>query len=44
MLDPSIILILCGKDGYSDWDRFVLQECITITDMHSIHLYTSDKE
>lgn len=44
LLDPSIVLILCGKDGYSDWDRYVLQECITSADMHSIHLYTSDKE
>lgn len=43
-LDPSIVLILCGKDGYSNWDRYVLQECISVTDMHSIHLYTADKE
>jgi hypothetical protein len=44
LLDPSITLILCGKDGYSDWDRYTLQQCITDADMHSIHLYTSDAE
>jgi alpha-L-arabinofuranosidase len=42
--DPSIKLILCGKNGHSDWDRYVIQECIKYTDMHSIHMYTSDKE
>jgi alpha-L-arabinofuranosidase len=42
--DPSIQLILCGKNGHSDWDRYVIQECIKYTDMHSIHIYTSDKE
>jgi alpha-N-arabinofuranosidase len=41
--DPAIKLILCGKNGHSDWDRYVLQECIKYTDMHSIHMYTSDK-
>jgi alpha-N-arabinofuranosidase len=41
--DPAIKLILCGKNGHSDWDRYVLQKCIKYTDMHSIHMYTSDK-
>lgn len=44
LYDPSIKLILCGKNGHSDWDRYVIQECIKYTDMHSIHMYTSDKE
>jgi alpha-N-arabinofuranosidase len=44
LLDPSIQLILCGKNGHSDWDRYVLQKCIKWTDMHSIHMYTCDKE
>lgn len=42
LMDPSIQLVLCGKNGYSDWDRYVLQHCIRYTDMHSIHLYVSD--
>ena len=32
--------MLCGKDGYSDWDRYVLQECLRYVDMHSIHYYS----
>jgi alpha-L-arabinofuranosidase len=28
LLDPSIQLILCGKDGISWWDAYVLKECI----------------
>ncbi|SPO07366.1 probable Probable alpha-N-arabinofuranosidase C [Cephalotrichum gorgonifer] len=43
LLDPSIKLILCGKDGYSDWDRYTLQECIRWIDMHSIHYYSMGK-
>ncbi|KAH7134561.1 glycoside hydrolase superfamily [Dactylonectria estremocensis] len=43
LLDPSITLILCGKDGYSDWDRYVLQQCIKSVDMHSIHYYSMGK-
>jgi alpha-N-arabinofuranosidase len=41
LLDPNIILILCGQDGYSYWDQHVLKECIQVTDMHSIHTYTT---
>ncbi|KAJ5731818.1 hypothetical protein N7493_003299 [Penicillium malachiteum] len=44
LLDPNIKLVLCGKDGHSDWDRYVLQECLKITDLHSIHIYTFDME
>ncbi|RMJ19151.1 putative alpha-L-arabinofuranosidase C [Fusarium euwallaceae] len=40
LLDPSIQLILCGKDGYSDWDRYTLQQCVRWVDMHSIHYYS----
>ncbi|KAL3492151.1 glycoside hydrolase superfamily [Aspergillus germanicus] len=40
LLDPSITLVLCGKDGYSDWDRYVLQKCLRYIDMHSIHYYS----
>ncbi|KAK6350846.1 hypothetical protein TWF718_004028 [Orbilia javanica] len=44
LLDPSIKLILCGENGTSDWDRYVLQNCIEYIDMHSIHIYTADAE
>ncbi|KAH8888320.1 Arabinosidase C [Thozetella sp. PMI_491] len=41
LLDPSLTLILCGQDGTSSWDHWVLKECVSSVDMHSIHLYTS---
>ncbi|KAH7084545.1 glycoside hydrolase superfamily [Paraphoma chrysanthemicola] len=28
LLDPSIVLILCGETGYSSWDYYVLNECV----------------
>lgn len=28
LLDPSIELILCGKEGATSWDHCVLQECL----------------
>ena len=57
LLDPSIVLILCGETGFSSWDYYVLNQCIkwdmhalagnptkALIDMHSIHLYTADKD
>ncbi|KAJ4364481.1 hypothetical protein N0V83_009075 [Neocucurbitaria cava] len=57
LLDPSIVLILCGETGYSSWDYYVLNQCVkwdvhglagdntkSLVDMHSIHIYTADKE
>lgn len=35
LLDPSIILILCGQDGTSSWDAYVLKECVK-QDMHGL--------
>jgi alpha-N-arabinofuranosidase len=28
LLDPSLVLILCGETGYSTWDSYVIKECI----------------
>jgi len=53
LLDPTLILILCGQDGTSTWDYYTLKHCllpahsalstssVPLIDMHSIHLYTS---
>lgn len=41
LLDPSLILILCGETGLSSWDHTVLSSCIQFVDMHSIHIYTA---
>ncbi|KAF2404864.1 glycoside hydrolase [Trichodelitschia bisporula] len=34
--DPSIKLILCGKDGLSSWDHQVLKECVKV-DAHGLN-------
>lgn len=44
LLDPSLILILCGNDGTASWDLEVLRSCIQVTQMHSIHMYTASKD
>ncbi|KAM5341265.1 hypothetical protein ACJ41O_015374 [Fusarium nematophilum] len=55
LLDPSIELILCGKEGICGWDYHVLKECITynvqalgnegcLIEMHRIHLYTASDD
>ncbi|KAH9907894.1 glycoside hydrolase family 51 protein [Xylariomycetidae sp. FL2044] len=41
LLDPGIVLVLCGNDGTNSWDHHVLHECIEWVDMHSIHVYTA---
>ncbi|KAH9475530.1 putative alpha-L-arabinofuranosidase C [Psilocybe cubensis] len=41
LLDPSIKLISCGENGYSDWDRVTLRKLAPVVDFHSIHLYTT---
>jgi len=38
--DPSIELIACGHNGWSDWDVTVLDGLAPTIDYHSIHLYT----
>ncbi|KAJ6190386.1 hypothetical protein N7519_000407 [Penicillium mononematosum] len=53
LLDPTLVLILCGQDGTASWDYYTLNKCLVpahsalstssvpLIDMHSIHLYTS---
>ena len=38
--DPSIELISCGQNGWSEWDEVVLGGLAEMVDHHSIHLYT----
>ncbi|KAF1809099.1 family 51 glycoside hydrolase [Eremomyces bilateralis CBS 781.70] len=35
LMDPSIVLILCGETGHSTWDAYVLKECIR-WDLHGL--------
>jgi alpha-L-arabinofuranosidase len=38
--DPSIQLVGCGQNGWSEWDEVVLDGLAELVDFHSIHLYT----
>jgi alpha-N-arabinofuranosidase len=38
--DPSIELIGCGQNGWSEWDEITLGGLAEFIDYHSIHLYT----
>lgn len=40
VLDPEIQLVSCGNNGWSDWDRIVVDGLVSCVDFHSIHLYT----
>jgi alpha-N-arabinofuranosidase len=42
--DPTIELVGCGHNGWSDWDATVLQGLAPIVDYHSIHLYTGSAD
>jgi alpha-L-arabinofuranosidase len=38
--DPSIELIGCGQNGWSEWDEITINGLAEFIDHHSIHLYT----
>ena len=42
--DPTIQLIGCGHNGWSDWDRVVIDGLAPIIDWYSIHLYTGQAD
>jgi alpha-L-arabinofuranosidase len=42
--DPSIVLIGCGQNGWSEWDEIVLGGLADLIDFHSIHLYTGSAD
>ena len=42
--DPTIQLVSCGKNGWNDWDRVVLEGLARYIDFHSIHLYTGSSD
>lgn len=37
LVDPTIKLVLCGREGSDDWDREILQGCLDSIDWLSIH-------
>ena len=44
LTDPSIELVGCGQNGWSDWDRVVIDGLAAIVNYHSIHLYTGSAD
>jgi alpha-L-arabinofuranosidase len=44
LTDPSIELIACGHNGWSDWDRVVLQGLADVIDYHAVHVYTGSHD
>jgi alpha-L-arabinofuranosidase len=44
LTDPSIQLVGCGHNGWSEWDRIVVEGIGDLIDYHSIHLYTGSRD
>jgi len=42
--DPSIQLVSSGMNGWSRWDRIVLDGLAPLVDFHSIHIYTGSPD
>ena len=42
--DPEIQLVGCGENGWSEWDRVVLDALAPYVDFHSIHIYTGSDD
>ncbi|MGH2558220.1 MAG: alpha-L-arabinofuranosidase C-terminal domain-containing protein [Thermomicrobiales bacterium] len=42
--DPSIDLISCGENGWSEWDRIVLEALAPHIAWHNIHIYTGSDD
>lgn len=43
-LDPDIVLVGCGLNGWSEWDRIVIDGLVEHVDYHSIHIYTGSDD
>ena len=43
-LDPGIQVISCGKTGWNEWDRIVIEGMAHLVDYHSIHIYTGSED
>jgi len=44
MLDPNIQLVSCGKTGWNEWDRIVVEGMARLVDYHSLHIYTGSED
>ncbi|MGO9659235.1 MAG: alpha-L-arabinofuranosidase C-terminal domain-containing protein [Acidimicrobiales bacterium] len=41
---PDVKLVSCGLNGWSDWDRTVIESLVGLVDLHSVHLYTGSSD
>jgi alpha-N-arabinofuranosidase len=44
MLDPGAKVVGCGLNGWSDWDRVVVDGLASVVDLHSVHIYTGSDD
>ena len=44
MVDPTVKLVSCGKNGWSNWDMYVIDRLAGLVDMHSVHIYTGSED
>jgi alpha-L-arabinofuranosidase len=44
MLDPLARLVSCGRNGWDDWDRMVVDGLAPLVDYHSLHIYTGSSD
>jgi alpha-L-arabinofuranosidase len=42
--DPSVELVSCGENGWSDWDEVVIGGLAEFVRWHSIHIYTGSSD
>jgi len=43
-VDPSVKLVSCGMNGWSDWDRQVVEGMAGLAELHSLHIYTGSDD
>ncbi len=43
-LDPSVKLVSCGMNGWSSWDREVIEGMAGLAELHSLHIYTGSAD
>ncbi len=43
-VDPTVKVVSCGKNGWSNWDMHVIDQLAGLVDMHSVHIYTGSED
>jgi len=42
--DPHIKLVSCGLNGWSEWDRIVIDGLVGLVELHSVHIYSGSDD